>query len=109
VLSQAEIEKQLRHLPQDWLDIILEVRNIVRSLCPQAVERLDRNGITYYDDQRAGLSRPAFARSFMRKTISAWLSSTESFCLIQPICCRERPTPSDLYDWEVTTPSPGKR
>lgn len=64
MLSQAELEKQLRHLPQDWLDIIIEVRNIVRGLCPQAVERLDRNGITYYEAERGGPVKAGICQIF---------------------------------------------
>jgi len=64
MLSLSALEGQLRHLPQDWLDTIIEVRNIVSGVCPQAVERLDRNGITYYDAERGGPVRAGICQVF---------------------------------------------
>ena len=64
MLSLSVLEGQLKHLPQDWLDIIIEVHNIVGSLCPQAVERLDRNGITYYNAERGGPVRAGICQIF---------------------------------------------
>lgn len=50
----ARLEEHLKHLSQDKVETILEIRNIVAGLCPDAVERLDRNGIVYYDAKRGG-------------------------------------------------------
>jgi hypothetical protein len=50
----AALERYLSNFPQDRLDTILEIRNIVAGVCPRAVERLDRKGITYYDALRGG-------------------------------------------------------
>ena len=50
----AMLEAHLKHLPEDILDIVMEIRDIVERLCPEAVERLDRNGIVYYDANRGG-------------------------------------------------------
>lgn len=54
MIPLALLEKQLKHLPEDILDIVMEIHDIVEGLCPEAVERLDRNGIVYYDAQRGG-------------------------------------------------------
>lgn len=48
------LEQHLAHLSREKVEVILEIRNIVAGECPDAVERLDRNGITYYDAKRGG-------------------------------------------------------
>lgn len=54
MIPLALLEKQLKHLPEDLLDIVMEIRDIVERVCPEAVERLDRNGIVYFDANRGG-------------------------------------------------------
>ncbi len=54
MIPLATLEAHLKHLPEDMLDIVMEIRDIVERLCPEAVERLDRNGIAYYDANRGG-------------------------------------------------------
>lgn len=54
MIPLALLEKQLKHLPEDMLDMVMEIHDIVEGLCPEAVERLDRNGIVYYDANRGG-------------------------------------------------------
>ena len=54
MIPLAMLEKHLKFLPEDILDIVMEIRDIVERLCPEAVERLDRNGIVYYDANRGG-------------------------------------------------------
>ena len=67
MISLAALEQHLQHLPQDWLDTIIEIRNIVAGLCPQAVERLDRNGITYYDARRGGPVKAGICQIFYKE------------------------------------------
>jgi hypothetical protein len=50
----AMLEEHLKHMPEDILDIVMEIRDIVERLSPEAIERLDRNGIVYYDANRGG-------------------------------------------------------
>src|SRR5512133_59151 len=50
----AMLEEHLKHMPEDILDIVMEIRDIVERLCPEAIERLDRNGISYFDANRGG-------------------------------------------------------
>jgi hypothetical protein len=50
----AMLEKHLNHMPEDIMDIVMEIRDIVERLCPEAIERLDRDGIVYYDANRGG-------------------------------------------------------
>lgn len=54
MISLARLEEHLKHLPPDQVEVILEVRNLVAACCPDAVERLDRKGITYYDARKGG-------------------------------------------------------
>lgn len=52
--SLLALEQHLKHLSRDKIDTILEIRTLVEKICPDAVERLDRQGITYYDAARGG-------------------------------------------------------
>ena len=54
MIPLAVLEQHLAHLSREKVEVILEIRNIVAGLCPDAVERLDRKGITYYDARRGG-------------------------------------------------------
>jgi hypothetical protein len=54
MIPLAALEEHLKFLPEDMLDIVMEIRDIVERLCPEAIERLDRNGIVYYDANRGG-------------------------------------------------------
>ncbi len=54
MIPLATLEAHLKHLPEDMLDSVMEIHDIVERLCPEAVERLDRNGIVYYDANRGG-------------------------------------------------------
>lgn len=54
MLTSAEVERHFSALPPRLLEIVLELRSLVSAEAPQAVERLDRRGITYYDPQRGG-------------------------------------------------------
>lgn len=49
-----EIEKHFSHLPQDWLNILLEIHNIVAVFSPNAAAEIRRYGIVYYDAARGG-------------------------------------------------------
>ncbi len=52
--SLAAVEQHIQYLPREWVEMVLEIRNIVADVCPQAVERLDRRGIVYFDAKRGG-------------------------------------------------------
>jgi hypothetical protein len=67
MISLTALEEHFNHLPQDQLDTIIEIRNIVAGLCPQAVERLDRNGITYYDACRGGPVKAGICQVFLKE------------------------------------------
>lgn len=54
MIPLAVLEQHLAHLSREKVEVILEIRNIVAGECPDAVERLDRKGITYYDARRGG-------------------------------------------------------
>jgi hypothetical protein len=58
MLSAAEIENHYRGLPQDQLNVILELRNIICSAAPDATEEIRPRGLVYY---RAALGGPVSA------------------------------------------------
>lgn len=64
MIPLAVLEQHLAHLSREKVEVILEIRNIVAGLCPDAVERLDRKGITYYDANRGGPVRAGICQVF---------------------------------------------
>lgn len=54
-LSTQEIEGFLQHKPLHLQDIVLELRNIVAAVAPQATEKIQWKGISYYNAMRGGV------------------------------------------------------
>lgn len=48
------IDKQLQYVRADLRDIVLEIRNIVASVAPNATERSHRRGFSYFHKERGG-------------------------------------------------------
>ncbi len=55
MLPIHEIEIFLQRLPADLQDIVLEIRNIVASVAPDAVEVVRWGGISYFHEGRGGI------------------------------------------------------
>lgn len=49
-----EIEEHYSRLSRDWLNIVLEIHNIVAAVAPQATAEIRRYGIVYFDGLRGG-------------------------------------------------------
>lgn len=54
MLSLHELEAHFAGLPPELLDIVVELRNLVQQIAPDAVEAVHRYGLTYYDARRGG-------------------------------------------------------
>lgn len=54
MITIHEIEGHYRFLPPEMLDILLELRNLVARIAPDATEVIHRTGITYYHSDRGG-------------------------------------------------------
>lgn len=54
MLSTTFLEKKLQFLKPEHLDIVLELRNLIRTIAPDATEELKRSGISYYYGDRGG-------------------------------------------------------
>jgi hypothetical protein len=54
MLSTTILEKKLQYLKPEFRDIILELRELIRSIAPDATEELKRSGISYYFGDRGG-------------------------------------------------------
>jgi hypothetical protein len=67
MIPLAALEEHLKFLPEDMLDCVMEIRDIVERLCPKAVERLDRNGIVYYDANRGGPVKAGICQIFFKQ------------------------------------------
>ena len=53
-LSIIDVERFLHRKPRHLRDIVLELRNLVASVVPDASERILWRGLSYYDHQRGG-------------------------------------------------------
>ena len=54
MLSTHEVEKILEHISPELRDIVLELRNIVAALAPEAAEEFRNKGFIIYDAKRGG-------------------------------------------------------
>ena len=54
-LSTQEIERFLQHKPLHLQEIVLELRNLVAAVAPQATEKIQWKGLSYYDAERGGV------------------------------------------------------
>jgi hypothetical protein len=54
VLPERYIEKYLQRVPPELRDIVLEIRNIVASIAPEATEKQHSRGFSYYYKDRGG-------------------------------------------------------
>ena len=55
MLSLHEIELFLRRTPRDLQDIVLELRDIIASVAPDAVEVIRWGGLSYFHEGRGGV------------------------------------------------------
>ena len=55
MLSLREIEIFLQHTPRPLQDIVLELRNILASVAPEAVEVIRWGGLSYFHEGRGGI------------------------------------------------------
>jgi hypothetical protein len=49
-----EIEEHFQYLSNEMLDILIEIRNLVARIAPDATEVIQRKGITFYHADRGG-------------------------------------------------------
>ncbi len=54
MLSTHEVEKSIEHVPPELRDIILEIRNIVAAVAPDATEVMHSRGMSYFHAGRGG-------------------------------------------------------
>ena len=54
MLSERYIEKHLEMVPAELRDIVLEIRNIVASIAPDATESQHSRGFSYYHKEHGG-------------------------------------------------------
>jgi len=54
MLPERSIENYLQQLPAELWDIVLEIRNIVTSVTPDATESQHSRGFSYYYKERGG-------------------------------------------------------
>ena len=55
MLPIHEIEPFLQHMPVNLQDIVLELRNVIVSVAPDAVEVIRWGGLSYFHEGRGGV------------------------------------------------------
>jgi hypothetical protein len=54
MLPERSVENYLQQVPAELRDIVLEIRNIVASVAPEATESQHSRGFSYYYQERSG-------------------------------------------------------
>ena len=54
MLPERSVENYLQQVPAELRDIVLEIRNIVASVAPEATESQHSRGFSYYYKERGG-------------------------------------------------------
>jgi hypothetical protein len=54
VLPTSQISFFLQKVPPEFQDIVLELRSLIASVAPYAIEVRHSRGFSYYDDRRGG-------------------------------------------------------
>jgi len=67
MLPFHEIEIFLQHTPLHLQEIVLELRNIIAEVTPDAVEAVRWGGLSYYHEGRGGLSARGFGQIGIHK------------------------------------------
>ena len=62
LLSMAEVQRFLAHIPPGLQDIALELRNMLASVCPEATERILWGALSYHDSAKGGPIRGAICQ-----------------------------------------------
>lgn len=55
MLSLHEVESFLQHIPAPLQEIVLELRNLIVSVAPDAVEVIRWGGLSYFHEGRGGI------------------------------------------------------
>jgi len=67
-LSSVEIERFLSFTPPEVMDIALELRNFVSSVCPYATERILWGGLSYHNPAKGGPVKGAICQIELDKS-----------------------------------------
>lgn len=67
MLSTRSLAEHFHHLSQDFQDVILEIHGIVAAVNPNAIERIDRTGISYFDAERGGPVTAGICQVFIKE------------------------------------------
>lgn len=54
MISVHELETHFSMLPEPLLEILVELRNLVQQIAPEATEVIRREGLVYYRSERGG-------------------------------------------------------
>lgn len=54
MITQHQLEEHFQSLPRPLFDIVVELRNLVQQIAPEATEDIRREGLVYYRSERGG-------------------------------------------------------
>jgi hypothetical protein len=108
-LSSLEVERFLSFTPPEVRDIVLELRSLVSSICPNATERILWGGLSYHDSAKGGPVKGAicqieFDKNHVRLSFihGARLRDPESMLVGDQLSKRHLPIVSyELAPWDA--------
>ena len=59
--SFQELQIHFDHFPQEQVDLLFEIRDLVFQIRPEAKERVDPRGLSYFDERIGGTVKGAIA------------------------------------------------
>jgi hypothetical protein len=65
MLSVKEVEAFYQDAPARLLEIVLELRNLIYSVCPSASEIIQWKGLSYFDSSRGGTVSAGICQIFV--------------------------------------------
>lgn len=54
MITQHQLEVHFQSLPRPLFDVVVELRNLVQQIAPDATEVIRREGLVYYRSERGG-------------------------------------------------------
>jgi hypothetical protein len=67
MLSVKEVEAFYQYVPARLLEIVLELRNLIYSVCPDASEIIQWKDLSYFDSRRDGTVSAGICQIFVAK------------------------------------------
>jgi hypothetical protein len=94
MLPIHEVETFLQHTPAHLQEIVLELRNVIASVAPDAVEVVRWGGLSYFHAGRGGIVSAGICQIGVHEDHVRWRSSTARSSRIRVTCSQGRKKPN---------------